>query len=196
MSAQPGRRRFPLVTHQQDTQFSSPWSLRGRIRMLAWQITWGLLCRWTPKPLNRWRVFWLRAFGARIHGRPFVHQSARIAIPWHLTLHDHACLGDGANAYTLGEIEIMENATVAQEAYLCTGTHLFTHPAMPLQTGKILIGRRAFVGARSFVMPGVEIGAGAVIGAASVVTSDVPARAVVCGNPGRVLRVLDDQLTP
>ena len=44
-----------------------------------------------------------------------VHQRARIAIPWNLTLHDRACLGDRANAYSLGPIEIGARATVAQE---------------------------------------------------------------------------------
>jgi putative colanic acid biosynthesis acetyltransferase WcaF len=62
-------------------------------------------------------------FGAKIYGTPFVHQRARIAIPWNLTLHDRACLGDRANAYTLGEIEIGPRVRAAQEVYLSTGTH-------------------------------------------------------------------------
>ena len=37
-----------------------------------------------------------------------------------------ACLGERSVAYSLGTIEIMEGATVAQEAYLCTGTHDFS----------------------------------------------------------------------
>src|SRR5207248_567279 len=82
----------------------------------------------------------LDVFGATIEGQPFVHQRARIAIPWHLTLRDRACLGDRANAYSLGEIEIGARATVAQEAYLSTGTHDFSHPALQLVTAKITIG--------------------------------------------------------
>jgi virginiamycin A acetyltransferase len=37
-------------------------------------------------------------------------------------------------------------------------------------------------------MPGVTIGHGAVVAANSVVTSDVPAYAIVGGNPARVIR--------
>jgi len=59
-----------------------------------------------PKPFNPWRLFWLRVFEAKIEGTPFVHSPPRIAIPSNLTLHDRACLGDRANAYSLGEIEI------------------------------------------------------------------------------------------
>jgi putative colanic acid biosynthesis acetyltransferase WcaF len=117
-----------------------------------------------------------------------VHQRARIAIPWNLTLHDRACLGDRANAYTLGEIEIGPRATVAQEVYLSTGTHDFARPEIPLVTAKITIGEDAFVGARTFVMPGITIGARSVIGACSVVTKDVGPDLVAAGNPCAVLR--------
>lgn len=120
---------------------------------------------------------------------PFVHQRARIDIPWNLTLHDRACLGDRAHAYSLGEIELGVGATIAQEAYLSTGTHDFTQASMPLVTGKITVGENAFVGARAFVFPGVTIGARAVVGACSVVTRDVPPDVVAAGNPCRTLRL-------
>jgi putative colanic acid biosynthesis acetyltransferase WcaF len=81
----------------------------------------------------------------------------------------------------------MSDATVAQEAYLCTGTHDFSNPARPLQTSKILIGKSAFVGARAFVMPGVTIGEKAIVGACSVVTKDVHANTCVAGNPARLI---------
>lgn len=177
-----------LTTFDQASPYDSPWTVKMRIKMLCWEYVWMLFCLWTPKPLNDWRLFWLRLFGARIHGRPFVHQRARIAIPWNLIMHDHACLGDRTNAYSLGEIEIHAHATVAQEVYLCTGTHQFDHPALPLQTAKITIGGHAFVGARAFVLPGVTIGERAVIGACSLVTKDVPADTIAAGNPARVIK--------
>jgi len=98
-------------------------------------------------------------------------------------MHDHACLGDRAHAYSLDKIEIHENATVAQEAYLCTGTHDFYSPALPLLTAPITVRAGAFVGARAFVLPGVTIGEGAVIGACGVVPKDVSAGHIVAGNP-------------
>jgi len=180
--------KHPIHTHHQDTAYSSPWTLQLKVRLQLWELSWALFCRWTPKPMNAWRLLWLKLFGATIYGKPFVHQRAQIAIPWNLTMHDRACLGDGAVAYSLGEIEIMQDATVAQEAYLCTGTHDFHNPVRPLQTSKILVGKSAFIGARAFVMPGLTIGGGSIVGACSVVTKCVEANARVAGNPAVRLR--------
>src|SRR2546423_14511370 len=166
----------------------SPWSAQGKMVRLLWEFCWFVFCVWTRKPLNPWRLFWLDVFGATIEGKPFVHQRARIAIPWHLTLRDRACLGDRANAYSLGEIEIGERATVAQEVYLSTGSHDFSHPALQLVTAKITIGEDAFIGARAFLLPGVEIGARRIIGACSVVTKDIPPDVFAAGNPCKVIR--------
>ena len=166
----------------------SPWSLENRIMRLLWEFSWAVFCMWTPKPLNLWRLFWLRVFGAKIHGTPFVHQRARISIPWNLTIHDRALLGDRANANTLGQIEIGPGAIVAQECYLSSGTHDFDQPALPLMIAKITIGQDAFLGARTFVMPGVTIGPRALVGACSVVTRDIEANVIAAGNPCRVIK--------
>src|SRR5207237_3946935 len=106
-----------------------------------------------------------------------------------LTLHDRACLGERANPYSLGEIEIGARATIAQEVYLSSGTHDFDRPEMPLVAAKITIGEDAFIGARAFVLPGVTFGARSVIGACSVVTNDVRESVVAAGNPCPVVRL-------
>jgi putative colanic acid biosynthesis acetyltransferase WcaF len=181
-----------LHTYDQASAYASPWTLQRRVLLLLWELAWALLCRWTPKPCNGWRLFVLRCFGAEIQGRPFVHQRARIQIPWNLTMHDKSCLGDRANAYSLARIKISERATVAQEAYLCTGTHDFSLPHIPLQTGEIMVGADAFIGARAFILPGVTVGCRSVVGACSVVSRDVESDIIVAGNPATLVRRLTE----
>jgi acetyltransferase-like isoleucine patch superfamily enzyme len=56
----------------------------------------------------------------------------------------------------------------------------------------IRIGDNAWLGFDACVLPGVTIGEGAVVGARSVVFDDVPAYAIVAGNPARIVK----RLTP
>lgn len=54
------------------------------------------------------------------------------------------------------------------------------------------VKRAATIGSGATILCGVTIGEYAVVGAGSVVTKDVPARAVVAGNPARILRMIID----
>jgi UDP-2-acetamido-3-amino-2,3-dideoxy-glucuronate N-acetyltransferase len=53
------------------------------------------------------------------------------------------------------------------------------------------VGRGASIGGGAAILPGLCIGVRAMIGAGSVVTHDVPARAVVSGNPARIVGYVD-----
>jgi UDP-2-acetamido-3-amino-2,3-dideoxy-glucuronate N-acetyltransferase len=53
----------------------------------------------------------------------------------------------------------------------------------------------ASIGAGAVILPGVTIGERAMVGAGAVVTRDVPADALVVGNPARVVRTVDREPT-
>lgn len=51
-----------------------------------------------------------------------------------------------------------------------------------------LVKRGASIGSGATLLGGITIGENAIVGAGSVVTKDVPANAIVAGNPAKVLR--------
>jgi acetyltransferase-like isoleucine patch superfamily enzyme len=58
---------------------------------------------------------------------------------------------------------------------------------------RTLIKRGASIGSGATILSDITIGENAIVGAGSVVTKDVPANAIVAGNPARVLRYLNSK---
>jgi len=87
---------------------------------------------------------------------------------------------------------IPSGVTVEDEVFIGPGV-IFTNDKYPRAKGrwkmaKTLVKKGSSIGAGAVILPGVTIGCGAVVGAGSVVTKDVPDKAVVTGNPARVIR--------
>lgn len=91
-------------------------------------------------------------------------------------------------------IEIGENTLIGPDFY-CTNSDF--HPLDPSQrlstqygSRPVRIGNNVFIGARVTVLKGVTIGNDSVVAAGSVVVKNVPAGAIVGGNPSQVIRML------
>ncbi|MGE1081058.1 acyltransferase [Pseudomonas shirazensis] len=83
------------------------------------------------------------------------------------------------------DVFIGPNATFTNDRYPRSRQWPETYPQTRLERG-------ASIGAGAVVLPGLTIGEGAMVGAGAVVTRDVPARALVVGNPARIVRYLED----
>ena len=99
---------------------------------------------------------------------------------------------------------ICEGVTVEDEVFIGHGV-MFTNDKYPRatnDTGELqgeadwvciptFIKRGASIGSNVTILCGVTIGERALVGAGSVVTHDVPAGAVVVGNPARMIRTIN-----
>jgi acetyltransferase-like isoleucine patch superfamily enzyme len=100
-----------------------------------------------------------------------------------------------ANAYVTAYSTLEEDVFVAP-CVVTTNDNFMgrTEKRHALRRGPTL-RRGARIGGGAVLLPGVEIGEEAFVGAGAVVIGDVPARAVVVGNPARQIRdVPDDEL--
>jgi acetyltransferase-like isoleucine patch superfamily enzyme len=58
---------------------------------------------------------------------------------------------------------------------------------------KTVVSKGASIGSGATILSKITIGENAIVGAGSVVTKDVPANAVVAGNPAKILRYLTEE---
>lgn len=129
----------------------------------------------------------------------------------------HCSIDDGSKIGTFVEIQrgatIGKNCKISSHTFICEGVHIednvfighnvsFINDMMPRATNpdgtpqtaedwtmvETFVKKGASIGTSSTILGGVTIGENALVGAGSVVTKDVPANAVVAGNPAKVIR--------
>jgi UDP-2-acetamido-3-amino-2,3-dideoxy-glucuronate N-acetyltransferase len=132
-------------------------------------------------------------------------------------------IGDNVRLGTFIEIQkgavIGNNCKIQSHTFICEGVTLedevfvghgvtFTNDRFPRAANdeglpkndnewtceKTLVKRGASIGSGVTLLCGITIGERAIIGAGSVVTKDVPAGAIVAGNPARVIRTIKKEI--
>ena len=156
-------------------------SIGNKLARAVWNLVWLLLYRPSPVSLHGWRRFLLRLFGAKVGLGAHPYPSAKVWVPWNLQMGEHSCLSHHVDCYCVDKIILGAHTTVSQYSFLCTASHDYTDPAMPLTTAPIILGD-------VFVAPGVTIGDGAVITARSSVFHDIEPWIVAAGNPARPVK--------
>jgi len=127
-------------------------------------------------------------------------------------------IGDGSKIGTFVEIQkgakigcqvkisshsfICEGVTIEDEVFIGHGVMFINdkYPRSTTMSGQLqteedwvctptFIKRGASIGSNATILCGVTVGEGALVGAGSVVTHDVPAGAIVAGNPARPIHI-------
>lgn len=113
-----------------------------------------------------------------------------------------------AHCFIENDVVLGDRVTVKCGVYLWDGLRIaddvfigpnatFTNDRLPRSKhypdsfAETVIEQGASIGAAAVILPGLTIGSGAMVGAGAVVTRDVPPRALVVGNPARIVRYLD-----
>jgi UDP-2-acetamido-3-amino-2,3-dideoxy-glucuronate N-acetyltransferase len=97
----------------------------------------------------------------------------------------------GRNVKVQNNVSIYEGVTCEDDVFLgpsCVFTNITNPRSAVIRKGmyaSTLVGRGASIGANATIVCGHDIGAYAFVGAGAVVTKDVPAYALVVGNPAR-----------
>jgi len=133
-------------------------------------------------------------------------------------------IGDNTKIGAFVEIQknatVGKNCKISSHTFICEGVNIedgvfvghgvtFVNDSYPRATNaegqlqseqdwaveRTLVKRGASIGSGSTVLSRVTIGECALVGAGSVVTKDVPAYAIVAGNPAKVLRYQEIEAT-
>ena len=111
------------------------------------------------------------------------HVSASAALEPGIILFPNVFVGTSATVGTC--VSVFNGALIEHDCVIDANVEIAPRAAL---AGGTHVRSGSFIGINATVLPGRTIGTHAVVGAGSVVTRDVPAQAVVAGNPARVLR--------
>jgi acetyltransferase-like isoleucine patch superfamily enzyme len=112
-----------------------------------------------------------------------------------IVLGDNVYIGPGADFDGIGGIFIGNGVILAPNVIIYTRNHYFDGKnleALPFDNKvvckPVIIDDYVWIGRGVIILPGVKIDEGAVIGAGAVVTKNIPAGAIVGGNPAKILK--------
>lgn len=126
-------------------------------------------------------------------------------------------IDDNSKVGTFVEIQkgasIGKSCKISSHSFICEGVHIddncfighgvmFTNDLFPRATNpdgsqqteadwkliETFVKKGASIGSNATILCGITIGENALVGAGAVVTKDVPANAVVAGNPARIIK--------
>jgi len=112
----------------------------------------------------------------------------------HVFVENKVIIGDRATIKC--GVQVWDGVTIENDVFVGPNV-TFTNDPFPRSCQRLdehpqtIIRENASIGANATILPGLEIGKKAMVGAGTVVTRNVPAMAMVVGNPGRIKGYVD-----
>ncbi len=102
-------------------------------------------------------------------------------------------IGNGTAIGDRTEIHAGESVTIGNDTVISWDCNILDRDYHKLCSDTevikpVTIGNNVWIGCNVLILKGVKIGDGAVVGAGSVVTKDVPEKALVAGNPAKIIK--------
>jgi acetyltransferase-like isoleucine patch superfamily enzyme len=184
--------------------------LNAKYGRLLWRYLWRRLLTTAGR---RWRTGGMLFLGRRLElqiGRKgeirfgrFVWIGDGTKIRCHegvVEIGDKTVLGQECTISAYQRVRIGEQCVIADRAMFIDFDHGVVDVERPIRQQGIykrdtIVGSNVWIGYGACILRGVRVGDNAIIGTNSVVTSDVPANAVVGGVPARVIRMREPPQT-
>jgi putative colanic acid biosynthesis acetyltransferase WcaF len=171
------------------SKFENSWYSPGAgpVKRFFWYLT--NACWFNSSfPVNSWKIFLLRLFGASIGTGVIVKPHVNIKYPWKLKVGDHTWIGEYVWIDNLADVSIGNNVCISQGAMLLCGNHDYKKTTFDLVVGEIVLEDGVWIGAKSLVCPKITCRTHSVLAAGSVLTGSMDAYTIYQGNPAVQVR--------
>ena len=130
----------------------------------------------------------------RLYSNVKLSCSGRVGQPAQIRIGERSCIGNRTEIHAGQSVVIGKETFISWDCVIldrdyhdCSSTGEKIRP--------VEIGDNVLVCCRAIILKGVKVGDRAIIGAGAVVTKDVPADAIVAGNPAKVIKYRKPQVS-
>jgi putative colanic acid biosynthesis acetyltransferase WcaF len=176
------------------SKFNNDWYHPGgsALKRFLWYCTNAVWLN-SAFPINGFKIFLLRLFGAKIGRSVVVKPHVNIKYPWRLTIADNVWIGEYVWIDNLANVSIASNVCISQGAMLLCGNHNYKKASFDLIVGDIILEEGVWIGAKAIVCPGVTCKSHSVLAVNSVAVGTLESFSFYQGNPAKKTkeRVID-----